>query len=304
MVQYLYKNVKNEKIQNVDAFKRGCWIYVTKPSIEELTSISNDLNLDFDILKDVLDNYEVPRLENDEGTKYIFTRYVVNKNLKLETEPILIVFSNEFVLTVSYSEATSLKKLKSKNINTTQKTKLLIEILSTINDEIKHEVNSLSKEIKNLSSKIETISNAEISKFVEHERALNDIIATLVPTNIIFRRLIDSKSIQLYEDDLEIIEDLTISTNQLIEICKSDMKYLVNIREAFSTILSNNLNKTMKMLTSLTVILTTPTIISSFFGMNVNVPLNQNPSAFLMIIAFTTIILAILIYLFNKNKLM
>ena len=223
MVQYLYKNVKNEKIQNVDALKRGCWIYVTKPSIEELTSISNDLNLDFDILKDVLDNYEVPRLENDEGTKYIFTRYVVNKNLKLETEPILIVFSNEFVLTVSYSEATSLKKLKSKNINTTQKTKLLIEILSTINDEIKHEVNSLSKEIKNLSSKIETISNAEISKFVEHERALNDIIATLVPTNIIFRRLIDSKSIQLYEDDLEIIEDLTISTNQLIEIWENNL---------------------------------------------------------------------------------
>lgn len=82
------------------------------------------------------------------------------------------------------------------------------------------------------------------------------------------------------------------------------MKYLVNIREAFSTILSNNLNKTMKMLTSLTVILTIPTIISSFFGMNVNVPFSQNPSAFLMIIAFTTIISTVLIYLFNKNKLM
>lgn len=149
MIQYLYKNVKNENIHNADAFKRGCWIYVTKPSIEELTSISNELNLDFDILKDVLDNYEVPRLENDEEKKYIFTRYVINKNSKLEIEPILSVFSNEFVLTISYSEANSLKKLKSKNINTTQKTKLLIEILSTINDEIKHEVNNLSKEIKN-----------------------------------------------------------------------------------------------------------------------------------------------------------
>ena len=100
------------------------------------------------------------------------------------------------------------------------------------------------------------------------------------------------------------IEDLLVDHEQLIRICKSNQKGIFNIRESHSSLLSHNLNKTMKLLTSVTVILTIPTMVSSFYGMNVDLPLQGHPLAFLGVLAITTIISISLLVIFNKRDLL
>ena len=108
----------------------------------------------------------------------------------------------------------------------------------------------------------------------------------------------------LFEEDMELVEDLSLSNRQLIEIAKSNLKNIVNVREAYSTIMTNNLNKTMKTLTSITVILTIPTIVASFFGMNVDLPFDNHPLAYVFILLLTFIVGGIVVYFLIKRKLL
>ena len=154
------------------------------------------------------------------------------------------------------------------------------------------------------SANIEKIENRQLARFVEYERVLNDFLSALIPMNMVFERILYGKLLKLYEQDEDLVQDLNLSTEQLIESCKTNMRHLVNIREAYSTILSNNLNRTMKILTSVTILLTIPTIIFSFFGMNVVLPLSNSPWASVEIILATVLIMLILVLIFLRGRLL
>ncbi|RMD59430.1 magnesium transporter CorA family protein, partial [Candidatus Parcubacteria bacterium] len=124
----------------------------------------------------------------------------------------------------------------------------------------------------------------------------------LIPTSTILQNLLKGGYFPLYEEDEELVEDLLLSTNQLIEMSKATLKYIVNIRDAYSTIMSHELNRVMKILTSLTIILTIPTMIASFYGMNVALPWATSPLAFVGIILFTLVVSVLLLVLFIKNR--
>jgi magnesium transporter len=128
------------------------------------------------------------------------------------------------------------------------------------------------------------------------------VLGDLVPTNVVLQTLSNPrKNLRFYDDDKEQIEDIILTAGQLIDSIKGSLKTIVNIREAYSNIATNNLNRQIKLLTTLTVVLTIPTIVGSFFGMNVPVPFHSNPLAFIGIIAATSGIAALIIYLFKKS---
>ena len=112
--------------------------------------------------------------------------------------------------------------------------------------------------------------------------------------------LTSGKILELFEEDKDLIEDLLLNNNQLIGISKSNLKNIVNIREAYSTIMGNNLNKIIKFLTALTVVLNIPVLISGFYGMNVALPLAQSGFAFWYLVFSSVIISIILIIVFIK----
>lgn len=103
------------------------------------------------------------------------------------------------------------------------------------------------------------------------------------------------------EDEIDLVEDLALENAQNMEIAKDNIRTIVNVRESYSTILTNNLNNVIKLFTSLTVILTIPTILGSFFGMNVALPLADHPYAFYEIIIVCLILMLILVVIFIKR---
>lgn len=100
---------------------------------------------------------------------------------------------------------------------------------------------------------------------------------------------------------MDTIEDLSLESGQLAQITKDTIRNMVNIREAYSTILTNNLNRVIKLFTSLTIILTLPTIVGTFYGMNVALPFAQNPYAFFGILGITIMLSLIALIIFIRN---
>ncbi len=307
MVNYYFKSVRDEQLKKIGKFKTGSWIYVEDPDKKELSQLAKKLSLEAGHLTDSTDPYEVPRLEIEKEAVYIFTRIpfsLENKIEKITTVPLLVIISNNFIMTISQKPLYFIDKFLEGNIDfsTTQKTKLFLLIFSQINSSYNRNLTRIIRQVRTISIHLENIKNHDIVQFVMFEAVLNDFLSALNPTNNILKQLLSGKILKLYENDKDLTEDLFLSNNQLIERSQMNLNIISNIRNAYSTIMTNNLNRVIKFLTALTIILNVPMIISSFYGMNVSLPLAGSPLAFWQISSFTLIITLILLLIFSKNR--
>src|SRR3989344_361475 len=296
MISYLYRNIKDSKLQKISEFKVGTWTHVVDPNEKELKKLAEEFNLDISLLRDALDVHEVPRLEIEDDYVYIYTRYPSDDKDDIKTYPILFCLTDKFLATVSLTKPDFINSfLESSEFYTTQKVKLLLQLIQHLNKTHNTYLNQISKKIRSIEVKLEKIKNSDIIQFVAFEGILNDFRPVLVRTNAILDALLKSRHINLYEKDKDLVEDIMLSNKQLIEVADDSIRTIKNIREAYSTIMTNNLNRVVKLLTSVTVILTIPTMIASIYGMNVPLPFSDQPWAFvailLLIVAITGAIL-------------
>ena len=304
MITIYYKTLKEQELQTLEKFKTGSWVAVENPTEEELDFLAQNLTLNRDLLADAVDPHEVPRVEREGGVTYVYTRVPFQEEIEATTAPLMIAVGKNFVLTISHRSLPFFTKFHEGKVEfyTTQKTKLFLQIFSEINTTYSSFINNIAKNVRGVTVRLEDIGNKEIKQFVMFEGSLNDFLAALVPTNTLLNNLLSGKFLQLYEQDHELVEDLMLSNRQLIELCQSNMRSIGNVREGYSTIMSNNLNRVIKILTALTIILTVPTIIASFYGMNVRLPLADSPDAFLVVLGVTILVSIVVLALFLKNR--
>lgn len=304
MIKFYHKTIEDKKLSVLNDFKIGSWIYIEKPSEKELEFLTEKFSFEPGLLKDAIDPYEVPRLEVDNGTLYIFTRVPFREQGKVITVPILIAISPNYVLTVAQNNLPFLQKFIDGGIefNTTKKTNFFLQIFSQIILLYNNFLTNISRGVRSGTVRLKDIGNEDIVRFVNFESILNDFLAALLPTNAILNNLLSGKFLELYEEDKDLIEDLFLGNNQLIELAKINLKTIVNIRESYSTIMSNNLNRVMKLLTALTIIITVPTTIINFYSMNVRLPFAQSPWAFWIVLGATLVLALILLGIFIKKK--
>lgn len=308
MITYYYRNLKETKLTALEGFRTGCWVHVHNPTQEEIAQLVDQQELEEGHLRDALDPDEVPRLETEGDTTYVFTRFSYNQDGRLQTAPMLFVVTPKCVVTVTTRTVPSWELFTADRIEiiTTQKTKLLLQLIRHTVGTYNSGLTTINRQIRaaRANLNVANVSNRNFVQFVGIEDALNDFLSELVPTNAILSNLLagKQKGLIFYEDDRDIVEDLVLSTRQSIENSKSNLRTIVNIREAYSNIMTNNLNRQIKLLTSMTIILMIPNIISGFFGMNVPVPLHNYRYGFEIVIAGTIAMCAYLIWLFNRNK--
>ncbi|HYH74864.1 MAG TPA: magnesium transporter CorA family protein [Candidatus Saccharimonadales bacterium] len=289
MIKYFYKSLRSQQVQELSEYKRGCWVYVEAPSPEEVEYLTGRFKLDPGHISDSLDEDEMPRLEKEDDQTYIFVRYAYkNAEAELVTVPLLFVFSDDIVITISLVHLPQLEKFLRGKVQfaTTQRAKLVLQILHQIVEQYDAYINSTSKQIKLIRSRLRghEISNQDFIDFVLIEDELNEFLAALMPTNATLRRLLRGRYIPLFEEDQDIIEDLLLNNEQSIEACNSNIKSIVNIREAYSSISSNNLNRTIKRLTIATVMIMLPSMFFSLYGMNVQLPGQEYLYAFPIVV--------------------
>lgn len=307
MVEILYRNLRSRELEKPQSFKKGSWLHVESPSDRDRHFLTHKFGLDEGLLRDAEDINEVPRMEVEDGITYIYTRFPYGDTDQIQTAPILLAFDDSFVLTLSSQSFAAIDKFLSGKVPfyTTQRTKLLLQIFMQINSSYVSNLNAISRRVRAVGSQLggESISNRDIVQLVKYENVLNDFLGSLIPTNNILQNLLSGKSaLPLYDDDRDLIEDLLLSNGQLVEMIKSNLRTIVNIRESYSTIMTNNLNQIVKVLTSLTIIFTIPTMVASIYGMNVPLPFQNNHWSFFAIIGGVILISLITVYVFLKKR--
>lgn len=306
MISYYYKDVRSSDLLTLDKHRAGAWVCVEHPTTEELDFIAEKFHLDSGHLSDALDVDEMPRIEKEDDSLYVFLRYAyAEDDLELSTAPILIVLSPKAVITISMNSMPRLQQFTSGKLqfSTTQKNKLFLQLLGQIVDQYSVYINNIGKRIKGIRTRLRThaVVNQDFIDFVTIEDDLNDFLSGLQPMSAMLHRLLVGKHIALYQQDEDIVEDLTLATEQSIEACRSYVKSIGAIRDAHATIASNNLNRSMKILTGATVIIALPNLVYGMFGMNVTLPFHHVWWSYFAIVGFT-ILLTIFVFLLGRRS--
>lgn len=305
-IDIYYKSIRDARISKIKKFKKGCFMVIDTTNPDDLLPLARDLGLDHGLLCDGIDLYESPRLERDANATYIFVRYCEPSGSETSTEPLLLVSTSEALIAISRKPVASIDTLlASGEAVTTQKIKMMLQLLTLINKSYRNYVNSVTKRIFSARNKLEKrklINNNDILKFIDLEEDLNEFLAALQPYSILLNTMVGGKYFALHEGDKDLIADIVLSTNELIDLSKSRLKTMQNIRESYTTIATNNLNKIFTRLTSITIFLMIPTIISGLYGMNISLPFQNKAEAFSIVLILTVLIVLSLVAIFKKQR--
>lgn len=291
-------------LEKIPAWKEGSWINISHANQDDLNFLAEEFDLDKDLLNDVLDPNEVPRVERELTGTYLFTRTPVLGEKENTTMPLLVVYTEKSLITISMHAHNIFDRLFDgrRRISTLQRTQLFFNIFYEINLSYEKALNLISRDVRKFTVSLGSISNEQIVQFVNYERYLNDFLNALTATNQSLERILTGRYFKLHEEDKEIMEDLSLSEEQLINHARSELKAIVNIRSAYSTILTNNLNRVIKLLTTVTILLTVPTMFAGIFGMNIAFPFDaQSPYVFWAVIAGSASF-ALALYMFIQRR--
>jgi len=306
MITIYYSRARERALQKLDQPRAGSWISVTSPTEKDLDMLSETYGLDRDTLEDAVDIYEAPRIETYQGAVYLFTRYCHPEGAEIATEPLLIVYTSDYIFTVSRIETTILDRLIRDQLEfvTTQKTKTVLWMLDEINKSYEKHLTKVARRVLQLRAELRQsrLSAKEFVRIIELEEDLNEFLSALQPQSLLFNSLLGGKYLRLYEDDRDMIEDIERSTGELIGQVQGRLRTLVNMRQAYDAIATTNLNATFKRLTSIAIFLTIPTIVGGLWGMNIAVPFAHNQYAFAIVLAIVLGLSTLAVLIFRKNK--
>ena len=306
MISVYHSTARSRQLETIEKPRAGSWTSLVAPTDTEMETLAQDYKLDIDLLKDAIDIYEAPRIETDDGNVYIYTRYCYPEGREIATEPLLIIYTANQIVTVMRTESNVFNRLLGGYLDvvTTQKTKTLMQILGEVNRSYRYQLNKVSKKTLQIRAQMRQaeLSSRDFVSIIEIEEDLNEFLTALQPQQTVLLALVSGRYLRLYEDDKDIIEDITLSTAELIELAKSRAQALANIRQAYDTIATTNLNQTFKRLTSIAIFLTIPTIVGGLWGMNVSVPLHNTKHAFMIVLGLIAGLMTLAIYLFHRKR--
>ncbi|HDK4445660.1 TPA: magnesium transporter CorA family protein [Staphylococcus aureus] len=289
------------------------WINVVEPDREEIENLMEQYNIPEDFIRDPLDSEESSRIEYDEDTGYsliIIDLPIVNSTnrsvLSFVTIPLGIIIGNGIIVTVCDAENEFLENLPKRDINLKFHSRFALEILTTIAYHYNRNLRLLNKSRIRIEKELKNnITNKQLFKLMEVEKSLVYFLAALKGNDTIIKKLFRLPAIKRFEEDEELLEDLIIENNQAIETTELHQRILESITTSYASLLSNDMNTIMKTLTLFTVLLTLPTLVFSFFGMNVPLPIDDHSYISWIIVVGISLILVVIvsIFLWRKQKL-
>jgi len=286
----------------------GCWINVIDPTPDEINRL-HGLGIPQDYLTYSLDMDERPRTERENGDLFILLRvpYFQGKTVDIPytTIPLGIILSHELIVTVCRFENVVIQEFtngRAKNLSTGKRNRFVLRLLlGTANRYLSH-LREITKTVELLEDELQlSTRNSEVLELLKYQKSLTYFTTALKSNELMLERLQRSQLFKAYPDDIDLLEDVITENQQAIEMTNIQTNILNGLMDAFASIISNNLNGIMKFLASMTIVLSLPTMVASFFGMNVNIPLEQHPVAFLFILGLSVAISLTAALIFYKR---
>jgi len=206
------------------------------------------------------------------------------------------LFSNEVI------DFDNFEKKKVKGFSTYKKSRFLFQIMLINASYYLTYLKQINKETEIAENVLKTsLKNKELLKLLSLEKSLVYFTTSLKSNELVMEKTLRGKILKMYDEDEDILEDAIIENRQAIEMSKTYSDILTSTMDAYSSIISNNLNGVMKVLTSLTVLISVPTLIASIWGMNVKLPFETNPYGFGILLGIS-IIIAIVTFIWLRIK--
>lgn len=288
---------------------------MVNPTQEEIREVCQNINIQDQFIKYALDFEEKARIdieEDDNTILFVVDVPIIEKRDNAEvftTMPLGMIFiRDDFFITVSLRKnriIEDFEKGKVKNFQTFKKSRFLFQILFCNSSYYLTYLKQINKETEIAEHILKnSMKNRELLKMLNLEKSLVYFATSLKSNEIVMEKTLKGKIIKLYEEDEDILEDAITENRQAIEMAQIYNNILNGTMDAYASIISNNLNGVMKTLTSITIILAVPTMISSFWGMNVNLPFQNYQHGFFVMILIAIITTAIVTLWLNKRDML
>lgn len=293
-----------------DKIERHCLINVISPEKDELKKLADELLIPSDFLTDPLDIDERARIETEDGFLLIVLRlpkYQKDLDIPFTTFPAgIILTKDDTIVIISSFDITDILDMsnsRAKGIADGKRSGVVLHIfLKTALLYLRHlkEINMRTSEIEKELQK--SLKNEELIKLLNIEKSLVFFTTSLKSNELMMERLMKTELLKLTPVDRDRLEDVLIDNRQAIEMTNIYSNILSGMMDAFASVISNNLNVVMKILTSMTIILMIPTLTASIYGMNIELPFQHSPHAFYIVtgISFSLSLLCVLIFIKNK----
>lgn len=310
----IYKtSAVEKKARKVKKMTSDCWIDLIMPAPDEIDKVANRTGVEKELIMKLLDTEELPRVEQEDNATLIVIDipYLESEGEhKYKTYPLgIIITNNNYIITVSVKKTTLLndfKRNKVKDFRTAKKTRFLIQILLK-------SASTYLKALKEINSDIEakekvlkkSTENKDLIELLEIEKTLVYFMTSLKANDAVLEKLAKGIILPLYEGNLDLLEDAIIENKQAIEMSGIYRDILSSVTDTYATIISNNLNIAMKFLAAATIVLSVPTMISSFLGMNVSLgPIGEISNAFVIIVLLAVIVSLVVALLLKKKNML
>ena len=304
----IFRTIENT-IQQVSEGSEGCWIALTNPTAAELIEIASSYQIDIDHLKAPLDEEERSRIELEDQYNMILVDIPsLDEKDRYVTIPLGIYMTKEHIITICLEETPVLKAFANRRVRefyTFKKTRFVFQILYRNAASYLRYLRIIDRKSDQIEEKLHiSQKNSELIELLELEKSLVYFTTSLRSNEVVLEKLLRTERVRKYPEDEDLLEDVIIENKQAIEMANIYSGILSGMMDAFASVISNNLNIVMKFLATVTIVLSIPTMIASFFGMNFdNIPLGHASYGFFTIIILTLAISGIVALFFRRKNL-
>ena len=307
----------NGTVERVEAPCPGCWVNAVAPSEEERAWLETEVGVLPEFVLSALDEEETSRVDYDEDARQIFVIVdypVVDEDgtvraslpLQYDTMPLTMVFLPEKSLFVTISTrenevVSDLRDGRVRGVDTRYRTRFLLQTLLHISQLYLVYLRRIDRISSHTEARLHaSVRNEELIQMLNLEKSLVYFSTSLKADEVTLNKIAQGRIIPLYEDDQDLLEDVLVEVHQAIEMANIYSNTLSGTMDAFASIISNNLNIVMKVLSVITIVMAIPNIVFGFYGMNVDLPFDGVPLldnwAFPLLLAAVGCLVAALIF--------
>ncbi len=310
MIQY-FKNI-NQLTVEIDKPEAGAWVNVSPPlKQEEFSGLSTGLEIPIDFLTDSLDIDERSRFEEDDSVKLIVIKTPTENDSFNESDayyitiPICIILTQNQIVTVNSFDNPAIKKFLTtfQNRDTGKKSMMVLKIFEKITQAYMQYLKEINQRRNAMEQKLYASNrNEELLELMKIQKSLVYFVTALRSNEILLMKISRTNFLDMNEEEKEFLEDLIVDISQGLEMANIYTTILSSTLDAFASIISNNLNNVMKRLTSITIILSLPILVTSIYGMNVDLPYQRSQHAFYIPVIISIAVSVIIGWYFLKKK--
>jgi magnesium transporter len=301
----------NNKIVEASIFDKKTWISLINPTIDELKTVQEATGVYEEFLKASLDPEESSRVDKEDEQLLIiinasFENQDENENIEYLTVPVGIILLDDYIITVSIEKVNCIEYFKTsyrKDIDVSKKTRFTLQIIYQMAVQYLAALRKIDKKTDDIEKLLYgSLKNEYLFELLSLEKTIVYFTTALSGNEKLMRKVFRTQFLKRYDEDEDLLEDTIIELQQATEMAQINGHVLRSLRDAFASIISNNLNNVMKTLAGITIVLTVPVFITSFFGMNVAFnPIVSSP-IFVYFLSLVTFLITALIYFVMKKK--